>query len=61
MEFPLLYEYLTLNPSGHYMYHQFNIQQFYLLPTHCIYAYCLNLRTNIDYFPIQDELTGFYN
>jgi hypothetical protein len=23
--------------SGHYMYRQFNIQQFYVLPTQCIY------------------------
>jgi hypothetical protein len=23
-------------PSGHYTYHQFNIQQFYVLPTRCI-------------------------
>ena len=23
------------------MYHQFNIQQFYVLPTHCIYVFCV--------------------
>ena len=40
-------------PSGHYMYRQFNIQQFYVLPTHCIYVFCVDLRTNSDYFPIQ--------
>jgi len=28
-----------LQPSGHYMYHQFNIQQFYVLPTQCIYVW----------------------
>jgi hypothetical protein len=39
--------------SGHYMYRQFNIQQFYVLPTHCIYVFCVDLRTNSDYFPIQ--------
>ena len=33
------------------MYHQFNIQQFYVLPTHCIYVFCVDLRTNSDYFP----------
>ena len=30
---------MYINPSkhsGHYMYHQFNIQQFYVLPTTCI-------------------------
>ena len=42
-----------LQPTGHYMYHQFNIQQFYVLPTHCIYVFCVDLRTNSDYFPIQ--------
>jgi len=45
-----------LNPlytSGHYMYHQFNIQQFYVMPTQCIYVFCVDLRTNSDYFPIQ--------
>ena len=35
-----------LQPSGHYMYHQFNIQQFYVLPTECIYVFCVDLRTN---------------
>ena len=34
--------------SGHYMY-----QQFYVLPTHCIYVFCVDLRTNSHYFPIQ--------
>ena len=39
--------------SGYYMYRQFNIQQFYVLPTQCIYVFCVDLRTNSDYFPIQ--------
>jgi len=43
------------------MYHQFNIQQFYVLPTQCIYVVCVGLRTNSDYFPIQNYLTGFNN
>ena len=43
------------------MYHQFNIHKFYVLPTHCIYVFCVDLRTNSDYFPIQHYLTGFYN
>jgi len=42
------------------MYRQFNIQQFYFLPTQCIYVFCVDLRTNIDYFPIQHEVVGFY-
>ena len=47
--------------SGHHMYHQFNIQPFYVLPTQCIYVFCVDLRTNSDYFPIQLKLTGLYN
>jgi hypothetical protein len=39
--------------SAHYMYRQFNIKQFYVLPTHCIYVFCVDLRTNSHYFPIQ--------
>jgi len=33
------------------MYRQFNIQQFYVLPTQCISVVCMDLRTNSDYFP----------
>jgi len=42
-----------LKPSGHYMYHSFNIKKIYVLPTQCIYVFCTDLRTNSDYFPIQ--------
>jgi len=42
-----------LKPSGHYMYHQFNIQQFCVLPTQRVYMFYVDLRTNSDYFPIQ--------
>jgi hypothetical protein len=42
-----------LKSSGYYMYHQFNIHKFYVLPTQCIYMFCVDLRTNSDYFPIQ--------
>jgi hypothetical protein len=44
---------LYVQHSGHYMYHQFNIQQLYVLPTQCIYVFCVDLKTNSDYFPIQ--------
>jgi len=43
------------------MYHQFNIQQFNVLPTQYIYVFCVYLKTNSDYFPIQHLLTCFYN
>jgi hypothetical protein len=42
-----------LKPSGHYMYYQFNIKKFYVLSTRCIYVFCVDLRTDSDYFPIQ--------
>ena len=43
------------------MYHQFNTQKFHVLPTQCIYMFCMDLRTNSNYFPIQHWLTGCYN
>ena len=32
-----LEEHYNINPSGHYMYRQFNIQQFYVLPTQTVF------------------------
>ena len=32
---------------------RFSVQQFCVLPTHCIYVFCVDLRTNSHYFPIQ--------
>ena len=31
---------------------RFNIQLFYVLPTECIYVFCVDLRQTADYFPI---------
>jgi hypothetical protein len=39
-------------PSG-YSVHRTAIHKFYVLPTQCIYVFCVDLRTNSDYFPIQ--------
>jgi hypothetical protein len=39
-----------LKPSGHYMYH---IHEFCVLPTQCINVFCVDLRTNSDYFTVQ--------
>ena len=41
-----------VNRSGHYVYHQFNIQQFHVLSTQYVYVFCVDLRTNSDYFCI---------
>ena len=32
---------------------RFNIQKFSVLPTQCVYVFCVDLRTNSDYFPTQ--------
>ena len=39
--------------SGHYMYHQLNIHNSPFCPHSCIYVFCVDLRTNSHYFPIQ--------
>jgi len=51
----------TLEPAGHYMYHQFNIQQFFVLPTQCIYVFCVDLRTNSDGKHPVSVRTGLWN
>ena len=43
------------------MYRQYNIQQLYVLPTLCIYVFCVDLRTNSDLCHLQHKLIGFYN
>jgi hypothetical protein len=50
-----------LKPCRSYMYRtvvticttRFNFYKFYVLPTQCICVFCVDLRTNSDYFPIQ--------
>jgi hypothetical protein len=39
----------------------FNNKKFYVLPAKWIYVYCVDLRTNTDYFPLQCELIGLCN
>ena len=54
----------TINPlksRGYCTYQQFNIHKFYVLPTQCIYVFCVDLRTNSDYFPKLHLRVGFYN
>jgi hypothetical protein len=41
------------------MHHQFSIQQFNVLPTDCIYVFCVDLRTNSDYFTVQIDWLVF--
>ena len=35
------------------MFRQIHIQQTHVLPTQCVCVFCVDLRTNSDYFPIQ--------
>ena len=51
----------SLKSSGQYKYHQFNSNQFCVLPTRCVYVFCVDMRTNSDYFTVQHWLVGFYN
>ena len=44
---------LCIEYYGYYMCRQVNIQKLYVLPTLCIYVFCVDLRTNSDYFSIQ--------
>ena len=52
---------IFLNPTGHVMHQQFNIQQLYVLPTDCVYVFCIYLRTDSDLCHLQHKLIGFYN
>jgi len=45
-------------PTGYVKHQQFNIQQ---LCPHCIYVFCISLRTNSDFCHLQHKLIGFYN
>ena len=47
-----------LKPKTHFMYRQFNIQKSYVVPTQCIYVFCMDNRTNSDYLTIQHHLIG---
>jgi len=49
-----------LQLSGHSMYRQFNIQQFYVLPTQCIYVFCVGLRKKQQLFPYTALTDWFF-
>ena len=58
---PIIKQFNLLKPTGYVMHQQLNIQQLYVLPTHCIYVFCIYLRTNSDLCHLQHKLIGFYN
>ena len=47
-----------LQSTGHVMHQQFNNCTFF---PHCIYVFCIYLRTNSDLCHLQHEMIGFYN
>jgi len=53
--------YNPLQPTGHYIYHQFNIQQFHVLPTQCIYVFLCGSENKQQLFPYRTLTDGFYN
>jgi len=42
-----------LNPVFLVCTGRFDVQKFYVLSTQCIYVFCVDLRTNSDYFAVQ--------
>ena len=51
---------ILLKLTVYVMHLQFNIQQFTFCP-HCVNVFCIYLRTNSDFCPVQNTLIGFYN
>jgi hypothetical protein len=50
-----------LSPTGHYMYHQFNIQQFYVLPTQLYLCVLCGSENKQRLFPYTTLTGWFYN
>jgi hypothetical protein len=46
----VLHLYILRGTDWIFIYCQFNIQQFHVLPTQCTYVFCVDLRTNSCYF-----------
>jgi hypothetical protein len=40
-------------PIGYFMCDQVQNLKFHVLPTQCIYVFCVDLRTSSDFSPIQ--------
>jgi len=53
LSFPKVLQIPPESPCMYRQYRQFNIRQFYVLPTQCIYVFRKAIRTNSDYFPEQ--------
>ena len=51
--FQVLIDINTSRPAASLCSTRFTTPKFHLLPTQCIYVFCVDLRTNRDYFPIR--------
>jgi hypothetical protein len=47
-----------LKPTCYVNTKRFSIHEFYILP-HCIYVFCIYLKPNSDFCPIEHKLIGF--
>jgi hypothetical protein len=50
-----------LKPTGHVMQHRVSYFNNCTLCPHCIYVFCIYLRTNSELCHLQHKLIGFYN
>jgi hypothetical protein len=50
-----------LKPTGYGMYQQVEHFNSCTLCPHCVYVYCVCVRTNSDLCHLQHKLIGFYN
>jgi hypothetical protein len=50
-----------LKPTGYEMHQQFKYFNKCALCPHCIYVFCVCLRTNSDLCHLHKKLIGFYN
>jgi hypothetical protein len=48
------YAYRSMAQWALYLPPRCNIKKFYVLPLQCIYVFCVDLRTNSDYFTVQN-------
>ena len=59
-EFLLTVTLNLLKPTGHVMHQHFTFNNCTFCP-HCIYLFCIYLRTNSDLCHLQHKVFGFYN
>jgi hypothetical protein len=45
-----------LSPLVNWCNTRFKIHKVYVLPTQCIYVFCMDVKTNSDYFPMQHQV-----